>query len=192
MKDSNYTSDLKRHLCGLWGAFAEEAKWPAPPNRAPSPSPTVLVFRPRRERALWTYASCGMSDPSLPNPLELHLFSKREDQSLIELLTIVADYHRTGSPLGLHHTVNFGRPWLEGSRCDYGLISLPYLDGPKLEEMRYLNYIVRCLWLIPITRAERDFKANNGVEALERLFDAPPFDYAEPSRPSVVARSDAN
>lgn len=46
---------------------------------------------------------------------------------------MTAHFHRTGSALGLGHTVNFGRPWLPGSSCTHGLVSLPYLFGPELE-----------------------------------------------------------
>jgi len=40
--------------------------------------------------------------------------------------------------------------------------------------------------LIPITRSERDFKKEVGVEELERRLEASDFDYLDPLRPSVV------
>src|SRR3981081_1277781 len=102
------------------------------------------------------------------------------DRSLVELLTVVAHYHRTGRRLGLAHTVNFGRPWLPDSRCTHGLISLPYLDGPRLEWME--DPRVRFLWLIPITPEEEEFKKQNGLEALEERFEAGNFDSPDPRR----------
>ena len=119
--------------------------------------------------------------------LELHLFSPVQTEDNVELLTVIAHYHRTGSMLALGHTVNFGRPWLPGSVCEYGLISLPYLDGPKLEHF-YTDdgSSVRFLWLLPITKAERDYKKSFGLEELERRFDAASVDYLNPNRQSVV------
>jgi hypothetical protein len=52
-------------------------------------------------------------------------------------VTAIAHFHRTGSALGLGHTVNFGRPWLPTSSCTHGLGSLPYLDGPDLEWLHH-------------------------------------------------------
>ncbi len=65
------------------------------------------------------------------------------------------------------HTVNFGRSWLPGSRCTFGLISLPYMYGPILEEFKFGNSTTRCLWLIPLTQQEIEFKRKYGPETLE-------------------------
>ena len=109
-----------------------------------------------------------------------------EDDAICELLTIVSWYHRTGARLGLGHTVNFGRPWLPSSTCDYGLLSLPYLDGPNLEWLDAEGIKTRFLWLIPITAQERNFKIAQGLEALEARFEASGFDYANPYRDTVT------
>jgi Suppressor of fused protein (SUFU) len=82
--------------------------------------------------------------------------------------------------------VNIGRPWRPGSACSFGLVSLPYLDGPKLENIVIEDRPVACLWLIPITERERDFKIANGLEALGQRFDAAKLDFANPRRASVV------
>jgi hypothetical protein len=42
------------------------------------------------------------------------------------------------------------------------------------------------LWLIPITKAEREFKKAQGLEALEALFEKKQFNYLDPARPSVA------
>lgn len=120
--------------------------------------------------------------------LELHLFSPKQYLPHVELLTAIGDYHNTGARLGLAHTVNFGRPWMPGSKCTYGVISLPYLDGTELEYYRCTGngMVIRCLWLIPITEQERDYKRANGLEALEQLFESKRFNYSDPMRPSVV------
>ena len=137
---------------------------------------------------MWTYATCGMSQPTDSNPVELHLFSPTRTDAHVELLTSIAHYHVHGQIIGLGHTVNFGRPWIPGSNCDYGLISRPYLDGPALEEFRSSAFenLVQCLWLLPITKAERDYKRVHGLEALEQKFEKLRVNYVDPKRPSIV------
>ena len=127
-----------------------------------------------------------MSEESDADPLELHLFSPIESAEHVELLTVTAHFHRTGGRLALGHTVNFGRPWLESSECTYGLISLPYLDGPTLEVLRLNSKTVRFLWLVPVTQREVEFKKRHGQEALETRLEAAKFNCLDPKRSSVV------
>ena len=124
--------------------------------------------------------------PTDPFPVELHLFSPSQTERHVELLTVIAHYHHTARSLGLGDTVNFGRPWLPSSLCDHGLISLPYLNGPNLEQLTCADGLVRCLWLVPITKAEVDYKKTHGIEALEKRFEDAQFDYAAQLRRSVV------
>lgn len=77
---------------------------------------------------MWTYATCCMSQPNDPCPLELHLFSSEKSEEPVELLVVTAHYHRTAEKLGLGHSVNFGKPWILNSTCEYGLLSRPYLN----------------------------------------------------------------
>lgn len=105
---------------------------------------------------------------------------------MVELLYFTAHYHRTGAELGLWHTVNFGRPWLVGSNCQYGFISLPYLDGPSLENLQTEHSVAKFYWLIPVTSAEVEYKKMNGIEALEGRFERWKLDYANPLRKSTV------
>lgn len=135
---------------------------------------------------MWTYATLGMSQPGDEYPVELHMFSENKANSLVEILSAVAHYHRTGRPLGVGHSVNFGQPWLDESACDHGLVSLPYLDGPELEEMRWRRgEIVRFYWLVPITASESRFKKDFGVEELENALEEARFNYLDPDRASV-------
>jgi hypothetical protein len=127
-----------------------------------------------------------MSQPDDDQRLEILIESPLKSQRVVELLNMTAHFHRTGESLGLGHTVNFGSPWLPGSKCDYGLLSLPYLDGPSLERATAVGREVRVLWLIPITKAELEFKKERGVEALEEAFERMNFNYLDPARPSVV------
>jgi len=81
--------------------------------------------------------------------------------------------------------VNFGKSWIEDSPCQHGLISLPYLDGPSLENLQLDGAFVRFLWIVPITGEELEFKKASGLEALESRFEKAEFNYLNPYRPSV-------
>lgn len=144
----------------------------------------VLVFPHQSQQV---YATCCMSQPQDEPGLELHLVTKNKpekEHDIVMLLHAVAEYHRTGATLGLGHTVNFGMPWQPGSQCTKGYISLPYLFGPTLEWLKKPE--VRCLWLIPVTPAEVEFKKQQGIDALEDRFEGAQFDYDDPMRASVV------
>jgi hypothetical protein len=147
---------------------------------------SILEFPPNAQRAMWTYATCGMSNQGDARPLELHLFSPIQHIEHIELLTAIAHYHLTGNYLDLGHTGNFGRPWMFNSKCDHGLISLPYLDGPALEWLETERRRVRFLWLIPITKEECLYKKEHGLEKLEILFEKETFNYLDIDRKGVI------
>jgi len=120
--------------------------------------------------------------------IEIHLFSPEKSEKHVELLTALAHYHRTGVQVRCGDTVNFGRPWLPGGTCEYGLLSLPYLDGPDLEWLHLSKECsVRFLWLVPITPEELAFKIEHGVEALEARLEQAGVDYLDPQRSSVVS-----
>ncbi|TMV68151.1 suppressor of fused domain protein, partial [Thioclava sp. BHET1] len=146
----------------------------------------VALFKSRAPKYAWIYATCGMSRSEDKAPIELHLYSKEKNGGLVELLYTIAHFHITGCKLNLHHTVNFGRPWLLNSDADHGLVSLPYIDGPRLENGNINGQSVKFYWLLPITESERNFKSSNGVESLESLFDQLAIDPLDPSRKAVV------
>ncbi len=135
---------------------------------------------------MWTYATIGMSLDDDERPIELHMFSQEQSEEIVELLFATAHFHATGERLDLGHTVNFGRPWMDNSLCDHGLITLPYLDGPAVENFQVDGIWAKCYWLVPVTRAEVLFKAKWGVEKLEEVFESSNFNYADPKRPSLA------
>jgi hypothetical protein len=177
---------IAQHYENRWERPFLVKQWVKGPYQQLPSEFSVLEFQPTTKRTLWTYATCGMSQQAEAHKLELHLFSPIQSDELVELLTAAAHYHLTGDYLDLGHTVNFGRPWLPYSACEYGFISLPYLDGSSLQWLDEQNLKVQFLWLIPITLAERDFKKNQGIEALEKHFEESNFHYANPTRISVV------
>ena len=196
---------IKRHYLANWHEFTEHLVKDGPICEV-LPSFSVLEFAPSDTRNSWIYATCGMSGnygqqglsqrglgqrDLCQQGLELFILSPTRNAFLIQLLTAVAHYHACGNRLGEGHTVNFGCPWVEGSSCDHGLISLPYLDGPALEwleseSLESGDRRIQFLWLIPITSGEVEYKKAQGLEALETLFEEASFNYIDPFRESVV------
>lgn len=148
----------------------------------------VLEFAPTPSRNMWTYATCCMSLPSDPEPLELHIFSPVRDHRFIELLTAIAYYHHNTKKLGLHHSFNFGKLSWENSLCKHGYISLPHLDGPGLENLtlREIDINIKFYWIIPITEEELNYKKKHGAAALEEKFELMQVNYTDFLRASVV------
>jgi hypothetical protein len=177
---------IQSHYEVFWNNKSEKCLFDSGPVEQLPDDFQVIKLPPSLKRGLWTYATCCMSQPGDRNQLELHIFSPQENEFLPEILYAIAHFHRTSALLNLGHTVNFGKPWFSESLCDYGLISLPYLDGPNLENCDYLGDTISCLWLVPITAAERNYKKEFGLEALESIFDEKQINYADPFRGSLV------
>lgn len=139
----------------------------------------------------WTYAGVGLWEAvheETGHGLEFVMTAAARLDRVVELLAMAAFYH-AGSPdmrLGLGHTYPIGEPWLPGSRCDHMLVSLPYPFGPELEKCTWPSGHAQLLWLLPITQAERDFKAAEGLEALEQLLEDARIDPWDPHREPVV------
>ena len=52
--------------------------------------------------------------------------------------------------------------------------------------MPALGIEIRCLWLLPMTPGEVRFKQQNGLEALESLFEEGHIEYLNPGRRSLA------
>jgi hypothetical protein len=184
----DYQEKIINHYSSIWKNNSNLYLWDKGPFEKLPFNFRVLEFAPTDNRNMWTYATCCMSQPEDKRPIEVHIFSAKKDTGIIELLTAVAYYHRNTSLLNLNHTVNFGRPWQDTSLCEYGFISLPYLDGPELENLTVseLKIEVKFYWLIPLMKKEIDYKSKFGVEALEERFDSGSLDYINTNRSSLV------
>lgn len=190
---SSFLATVIDHYHQVWGVCAYEARWKIGPIENLPESFRVLVFEPTQERKTWVYATCGMSEIPGESSIEMHMFSPVEYSGHIELLTVVAHYHRSGHPLNaVGSTVNFGREWMPESQLTYGLISRPYRDGPSLERIldKNGNLLAMCYWLLPITKAEREYKRQFGLEKLEALFDEHGLQYANARRSSIMNAND--
>ncbi len=185
-QNSDYTDRVIDHYCTKWGSDYDIFLWEKGPIEKLPFNFRVLEFAPRNGRDMWTYATAGMSYPEGSQPIELHIHSSQQDSNLIEILTAVVFYHNNTSSLGLNHTVNFGKPWQSNSKCKFGFISLPYLDGPDLEILHLGEFDIKFFWLIPVTEAEIRFKQKLGVNALEQLFETHGLNYLDPQRSSLV------
>lgn len=186
MSVTRWSADIENHYSVAWTPRFERARPTAGPVKDLPSDFTVLVFPPYGGREMWTYATCCMSQPGDSFPIEVHMFSASQSTSHVELLAALAYYHRSSASLGLGHSVSFGRPWFPGSGLSYGLLSLPYLDGPALEWMDSGKTRVRFLWLIPVTHSEVRYRQERGVEALESRFEEAGFNYLDAYRPAVA------
>lgn len=185
MSGHPYAEMIDEHYGRIWGSPSAAIRWSRGPIAELPDDFRILVLD--RSTDTVAFATRCMSQPEDKAPLELHALCRPEDAErshLVEILTSLAHYHRTGNALGLGHSVNFGKPWIGGSACTHGVVSLPYLDGPDLEWLAEPR--VRFLWLIPISHAEVEFKRSHGMEALEERFEAARFNYLDPLRASVV------
>lgn len=187
MEENTYYQKLLAHYISHWGKKYRTLTWKKGPYQDLGDHFRVLEFPPTTERNMWVYASCGMSHFDDKLSLELHIFSDEQDEILVESLIVVAHYHRFGANLGHWHTINWGRGWRLDSSCCYGLISLPYLDGPQLEVLPLDdNKSVYFYWLVPITEEEVAFKKEYGAEKLEEIFEERGLNYLDPSRNTLV------
>ncbi len=120
--------------------------------------------------------------------LEFGLTTTAPSSRHVEILTMVAYYHAGPQQQRLDHghTLPIGEPWTQQSLCTYLLVATPYAYGPDFEVCSWPGGHARILALQPITTAERDFKAEHGVEALEQRLEAARAAFADPNRPSVV------
>lgn len=185
---TTYRAALLAHYEHRFSASVWSRRWHEPPNSSLPPPPAEFEVRKyKRSEGTAVYATVCMSADDEPTPLELHIIAADDEATgsrSVFLLTVTAHFHRTGHQLDVGHTVNFGEPWVRGGACSRGLISRPYLDGPKFE--REPRRGIRCAWLVPVTDREVNYKREFGLEALESKFEAMQIDALDWTRPSVV------
>jgi len=156
------------------------------PNRVPDDF-RVLELAPSRAGEPWAYVSLGNWEYVHAGrcSLEFILLAPSQSERHVELLTMTAFYDRH-EHLDLGHVFPLGEPWLPGSALDVLLVSLPYPFGPALENAHVGEKHVRFLWLLPITQAERAYRLEYGLDALEDQFEAKGLEYWRPDRVSLV------
>ncbi|MFE2557371.1 suppressor of fused domain protein [Streptomyces sp. NPDC059352] len=155
--------------------------------------PGFRVFRihPAYPGDWWLYVTSGCWEATQldGHGTEFFLAAPRDEWINLESVTVNAYYHcgPVHQRLDVGHTVPIGRPWLDDSDCDHYLVSLPYPFGPDFEVCEWEGGShARILWLLPITAAEKDFRREMGLEALEVRFDEHAIDPVDPKRASVA------
>lgn len=183
---------LRQHLASRFPTRELTILGPAAgPIHQRVPNLHILRLSPASGEHGWLYITAGIWDSTQRSGhgLEFILLAPQAADVHVETLTMIAFYHASGGSdaLDLGHTVPIGRPWLPGATSDHLLVSLPYPWGPSLEECPLPEGHARILWLLPITKAERDFKAEHGQEALEQRLEDAGIIPDDPKRASVVA-----
>ncbi|BAP78369.1 hypothetical protein MT1_1192 [Pseudomonas sp. MT-1] len=161
--------------------------WGIGPITEVVPTFQVIRFSPGSKINLWVYCSIGASTikHSGSGMHEFVVASPYPSDRLVEMLAMITYYHSNHN-LGFGHTLPIGEPWLERSECKNWLISLPYPFGEELEIMSIDHTHAHVAWLLPISDKERDYKMQNGLEALEQRFDDTALEYWDINRKSAV------
>src|SRR5262249_44598391 len=162
---------VRNHLQAFFaGHKYEEHYWTVGPTWKVPSDFRVVEFSPGPQCAHWVYASIGAWEGQKDSLLEFFIVAPDQDLRHVELITMTAWYHRS-QQLGIGHTFPIGERWLPKSSCEFMLVSLPYPFGPSLEICQIPDGHIHVCWLLPITRAEREYKVREGLEALEQRFD---------------------
>ena len=185
MTFNDYRAQLERHYAEAWGERLREVEFPRSPHSRLPASFTVLEVPDGAQRDVWTYATCSMSD-GMAAPIELYALSDGPSAVIPEFMAAIASFHHEIGGVGLGDTVYLGKGWAEGSFCEHALVSLPYLDGPVFGTLDVAGSAVNIYWLLPLTRAEVEFKKAQGLEALEEALESSGFNYLDMMRESVV------
>lgn len=159
-----------------------------PPLVPTLPDFTVAEFDPGPRIEFPVYATLGLSRLASDEQeaIELVLVAPDSDMVHVETLAALASFVATGKDYGEGTCFNIGRGWVNGSQADHAMVSLPYPFGPDLEFACHQDRHCRVLWLLPITRADKEYRIQQGQEALEQAFDAAGLRYWEPHRASVI------
>ena len=186
--DDDVCGALEEHVRRIFSTGTVDVLPPPPgPINTVNPHFRVLRVTPKARRGLWLYISNGgwAATENLPQGLEFVIVTPFATPTAVDLLTMTVFYN-DGGRLALGQTVSVGMPWLPGSQCNYLLLSRPYPLGPDFQASDIGDRHVDYLWLLPITEAERNFKVEHGIEALEERFDSVGLRYGDVKRSSVV------
>ncbi|AEF98774.1 suppressor of fused domain protein [Methylomonas methanica] len=161
--------------------------WDIGPIKELVPSFQVFRAEPGPQINLWSYASIGANNfgHDKLGLLEFIVHSPIESPTLVETMGMITHYHANRN-LGFGHSMPIGEPWLDGSECNHWLISKRYPLGAELEICNIKNTHIHVALLLPITEAENKYKAKNGLEALEKLFEDKGLEYWNIRRKSLV------
>lgn len=183
--------EIRRHYDRFWGAErVNEVHWTPGPTANRLPGLHVVKVRPGEQQPFWSFATIGAWQATTDELTGLEFVAAAPSEGAAVMLHLVqtAFYHAgvADHRLGVGHTVPIGEGWVEGSPLDHLLISRPHPWGPALEHCPVGDRHIQVLWLLPIHQSERDFKAEQGLEALERSLEEESIDYLDPFRAAVA------
>jgi hypothetical protein len=187
--DAQVATLIREHVQSFFaGHRMERREFSGGPIQMVAPGFHVLAVGPGPKTSLFSFISVGgvlVTKPDRP-AIEFLIIADDDRPEHVERLAMTVHYHHTQT-LGWGHTYPLGEPWVPGSTLDHALISLPYPFGPELEkfELRPSEH-GHILWVLPITQAEREFKKDKGLDALEQRFDEAGLEYWDVERESVV------
>lgn len=184
-------NELFAHISAFWPTnLKEKFTWELGRIKNVLPRFCVIRVSPKTIEEPWIYITHGVWEVDMKKTYRVEFFivCPYENPRHVETLAMLACYHAdSGHFLDIGSSIAIGRGWLDQSDCEYLLVSLPYPYGPKLEMcMLDEKFIVRYLWLLPITKDENDYLKRYGVESLEQKFDEAEIDFLDPNRPSVT------
>jgi len=188
--NSKIKNDICKHLKKIFPESEQEIlKWSVGGIVNSIPDFIVCRLKQSNENKSWIYVSMGASKflNKISEHIEFVLLAPFEDERLVEVLAMVSHYHSNSEyRLQLGSIINIGQGWVDGSDCDHLLVSLPYFKGQDFEQCLIEKHLVRLLWLIPITDKEHSFARDNGVEALEEIFESKNTRITDPFRDSEI------
>ncbi len=181
--------DLQEHIADYFeGHILEDVCWDEEASEAGSEGIVVTAISPGPQSELWTYVSRGASSRGFnaKRRLEFVIQAEEPDPRLVELVGMSCQYHHAEG-LAVGFTFPVGEPVLPESQLDHILVSIPYQFDEEFEDCGEGDDLVQYVWLLPITREEREFKVKEGLEALEQLFEDAEVPYWDAWRDSVTA-----
>lgn len=95
-------------------------------------------------------------------------------EAACEILLLVSEHpHANNIDIGPGFVMPIGEPLVKDSALEYLYFTYPFLDDPHIYdahpagEIDHPNAYTQVIWVIPITRAERQFLRTSGVDAFE-------------------------
>ena len=192
VEPGSMTTELVRHLSLSVGTLVDVRcyRWHKGKSCTTLPELQIVEARtPKRVHYLTVGASRILDAPGYG--LEFCLQAREPSIAHVELMAMVAFLHSDPDHrLWIGHTMNIGRPVVEGSSLDRLLVSLPYPYGENFEFVHLADgKHARILWLLPIYAAEEAFVHRDGLERLEERFDAMELDYVDFFRSPAILES---
>jgi hypothetical protein len=185
---SNRSQEIHDHVQRFFaGHKINERRWAESYVSDLYPDFSVLEIEPGPRSGNWNYVSSETWETAQEGAglIEFMIITDKPSLRQIQILTMNHVYHRDEN-LMLGSTYPLGEPWVKGSNCTHMLVSLPYTYGPDFEICAIGDGHLHIYWLAPITEREHDFKARNGADALEEVFETEGLEYWKAKRKSVI------